>query len=169
MGSLITEGGKGELIPTPNGNDSVSKLEGIETDMIALIKECELLKLKLIRRDETSKKDTNNLLLKFSEILDIFDRTFQYIESKKKEDVTSTETWIKLFESMRKHSWKIVKEVGINVIEAVGKKAEPGLHTIVETKKLEAVEDDTIIEEITKGYFWLDEVLRKAEVITVKN
>ena len=53
-------------------------------------------------------------------------------------------------------------------IEAPSGKAIPGLHTIIETRPMEGLEDDTIIEETEKGYLWHGEVLRKSSVIVCK-
>jgi molecular chaperone GrpE (heat shock protein) len=45
----------------------------------------------------------------------------------------------------------------------------PGYHYIVDVVERKDLEDETIVEELKKGYLWKNEVLRKAEVISVKN
>lgn len=154
-----------------NDDTSGRKLETIGSDMIALIEECISLKSELRKTKEDARKEKKELLLKFPEILDDFDRRFNNIESKVKDKDMDKQTaiWIGYFRSIRKLVERILKELGGTVIETAGRKALPGLHTVAETRIVEGVEDDTIIEEKERGYLWDGEVLRKSKVVVVKN
>lgn len=57
----------------------------------------------------------------------------------------------------------------IKYIECVGKKFDHNLHHAVTTIDKKDCEDDTIIEEIKKGYMLNEKLLRPSQVIVVKN
>lgn len=154
-----------------NDDNIGCKLETIGSDIIALIEECMSLKSELRKTKEDTRKEKKKLLLKFPEILDAFDRAFNNIESKVKDKDMDKQMaiWIGYFKSIRKLVERVLKELGGTVIETAGRKALPGLHTAFETRKVEGIEEDTIIEEKERGYLWDGEVLRKSKVVTVKN
>ena len=94
---------------------------------------------------------------------------FFNIESKKIDQDKQTKIWIGNFKSVRRLFERVLKDSGVTIIESLNAKAIPGFHHIIETKQVEGLEDDVIIEEKQKGYLRFGEVLRKSEVITVKN
>ena len=172
MEGVTTINNKPKSLAVWNDDTSRRKLETIGSDIIALIEECMSLKSKLRKTKEDARKEKKELLLKFPEILDAFDRAFNNIESKVKDKDMDKQTaiWIGYFRSIRKlEVERILSELGSTVIETAGRKALPGLHTVAETRKVEGVEDDTIIEEKERGYLWDGEVLRKSKVVVVKN
>jgi len=57
----------------------------------------------------------------------------------------------------------------IKYIECVGKKFDHNLHHAVTTIDKDGCEDDTIVEEIKKGYMFNEKLLRPSQVIVVKN
>ena len=57
----------------------------------------------------------------------------------------------------------------IKYIECIGKKFDHNLHHAVTTIDKDDCEDDTIIEEIKKGYMFNEKLLRPSQVIVVKN
>lgn len=58
----------------------------------------------------------------------------------------------------------ILKNFGVEPIEAVGKPFDPNFHNAVMTGEAEGVEADTVIEEFQKGYMLRDRCLRPAMV-----
>ncbi len=59
----------------------------------------------------------------------------------------------------------LLKKEGLRPVEAKGKKFDPHLHEIVGQRRDEAVEEHTVLEEVQKGYFLGDNLLRTAKVI----
>lgn len=141
----------------------------IESDIIALIKECNLLKGNIRKKNQDSKKEMSRMLLSLLEAIDAFERVFANIEAKNTEIDKQTRIWIGNFKSVRRLFEKVLKESGVTAIEALNGKAIPGFHHIIETKQVGGLEDDMIIEEKQKGYLRFGEVLRKSQVIAVKN
>lgn len=144
-------------------------MKQIETDIQMLIKESDRLNACLKKEREQAKADIRRMLINFIEVLDAFDRVFKNIQEKELEIDKQTRIWMGNFGSIRNLVERKLRESGISVIEAPEGKAIPGLHTIVETKIVEGLSDDTILEEIEKGYISIDSVIRKSSVITVKN
>ena len=141
----------------------------IEADIVALIKECNLLKGTIRKRDQESKKEMCGMLLSLLEVSDAFDHVFANIEAKNTGIDEQTKIWIGNFKSVRRLLEKVLKESGVTAIEALNGRAIPGFHHVIETRQVKGLEDDMIIEEKQKGYLRFGEVLRKSEVITVKN
>jgi molecular chaperone GrpE (heat shock protein) len=142
----------------------------IASDFIALMRERKALQAQLVKKDDESKKEIKKLLLRLVAVLDAFDRVFINIESKP--DVVmdkQIKIWLGNFKAIKRVVESDLREMGVMPIEAPLGMAVPGLHTIIETRSLENVKDDTILQEMEKGYLWRGEVLRKSTVITAKN
>ena len=150
-------------------DDKNHRLSVVEGDFINLLKECDGLKSQLEKNELRNKKETKNILINYLLVLDAFDRIFKNIEDKGKNIDRQTKIWIGNFKAIRKKFESILKDTGVSLIDAPEGKAIPGWHTIVETKKVDGLSNDTIIEVIEKGYLWKNEVLKKALVLTVKN
>ncbi len=57
----------------------------------------------------------------------------------------------------------------IKCIDCVGKKFDHNIHHAITTINKDSCEDDTIIEELKKGYMICDKLLRPSHVIVAKN
>lgn len=94
--------------------------------------------------------------------LDNFEDIYQYVkkteESHWKEQITSM--WGKIGDQL------FVK--GFIRIEDIGKIANPELHEVITTTKVEGVENNTILDTIRAGYFYNGKVIRQAQVIIQK-
>ena len=145
------------------------EFSNIEADMFRLIKEAHISRSNLRGKEEQIKKNIKSLFLNLLEIIDSFERIFENIEPHLSEVDKRTKIWVGNFKSIKRLLEKVLKEEGVTIIEAPDKKAIPGFHRIIETKQVEGLEDDVILEERLKGYLRLGEVLRKSEVVTVKN
>lgn len=150
-------------------DDKHHRLSVVEGDFINLLKECDSLKSRLEEKELRGKKEMKTLLISFLDILDAYDRVFKNIADKGKDIDRQTKIWIGNFKAIRKKIESILKDAGVSLIDAPEGKAIPGWHTIVETKAVDGLSNDTIIEVIEKGYLWKNQVLRKASVLTVKN
>ena len=56
-------------------------------------------------------------------------------------------------------------DIGVSVIETVGRRVDPSVLRIVEVVAGDAA-PETILREVRAGYYWKDKVLRMAEVVT---
>jgi molecular chaperone GrpE len=144
-------------------------LKKIEDDVIRLIREIAFLKGEVELKEKDHHEQLKKLLLSILDVLDDFDRKFINIGSKLQEADEQTKIWISYFRSTRKLLGIVIREWGVAEIDTIGLKAIPGYHFTVDVVQKKGMEEEIIIEELKKGYFWKTEVLRKAEVITVKN
>jgi molecular chaperone GrpE (heat shock protein) len=143
--------------------------KAIRADIEGLIIEVAGLKAGLLEQKEESRRKARDLLLGMLEVLDAFDRLFANIAPREEQADKQTRIWLGNFRTVRRLLEKKLAAEGVHPIEAPEGKAIPGLHTITETDVNLDLDDDTILEVIQKGYLWQGEVLRKAQVRTVKN
>jgi molecular chaperone GrpE len=73
------------------------------------------------------------------------------------------------FELIHKQLQDTLTRFGLKPLEAKGKKFDPNLHQAVSTKATNEVEENTIVEEMRKGYTLNGRLLRPAMVtVSVK-
>ena len=140
-----------------------------EADIIALLRQASALQTQVKDCEEKATKEKKTMLLHLVGVLDAFDRVFNNIGPKEKDADRQTKIWLGNFRSIRRLVDSTLKEAGVLKIESPTGKAIPGLHTVVETVENPELENDTIVEELEKGYMWGEQVLRKASVKIVKN
>lgn len=75
-----------------------------------------------------------------------------------------TKTLIEGIEMVYRQIQDALKNEGIEVIDAVGKKFDPNLHHAVMQVEVEEEESNVVIEELQKGYILKDRVIRPAMV-----
>ena len=124
------------------------------------------------KRMERETKDfysyaNQEIILKMLNILDDLERAVEAAEEKK-EDFS---VFLKGVEMILAHLYDLLKDNGVRVIEAQGKKFDPHLHEALMQVESIAYPDETVIEELQKGYFLKDRVIRttKAKVSTQKS
>jgi molecular chaperone GrpE len=156
--------------PSPAGDASAeSEWATLQQDVVSLIRRVSALKADLAEVRRQARKDQERLLLALVELLDDFERVFANIEPREATADRQARIWVGNFRSVRRRLELQLKSHGVARIEAPGGRAMPGFHTVVDTRENLDADDGTIIEESKKGYLWLGEVLRKAEVVVVKN
>ncbi len=72
---------------------------------------------------------------------------------------------VKGIEMMYEKLKNLLQKHGLKAMEAKGKKFDPHLHEIVGQQASDEYEEHVVIEEVQKGYFLEDKVLRTAKVI----
>ncbi|HWQ03029.1 MAG TPA: nucleotide exchange factor GrpE [Candidatus Nitrosotenuis sp.] len=143
--------------------------QAIRTDIENFICEVNALKGALADKEEESRRKTKELLLNMLEVLDAFDRLFANIAPREAQADQQTRIWLGNFRSVRRLLEKKLSSEGVAPIVAPEGKAIPGFHTVAETEENLDLDNDTILQELQKGYLWNGEVLRKAQVRVVKN
>ena len=100
------------------------------------------------------------LLGKFLPVIDNLRRSLTYEESKGlREGIEQT---LKGFESL-------LAGEHVTPLEVVGKKFDPRTAEAIVTRERDDVDDDTVIEEVQRGYSMDDDVLRPALVVVAKH
>jgi len=141
--------------------EDLGTIDFIFDDMSKLMIEADALKTIITEIEGTYKKEKKNLLLQFIEFLDAFERVFKNIESKDRDIDKQTKIWLGNFKAIKKVIEKALKQYGVVAIQTPDGKAIPGFHTIIETRPVENMVNDTILDELVKGYLWDSEILRK--------
>ena len=110
-------------------------------------------------------KLANEELIK--KILHVFDNLERAKEaSLKTQDLNAL---IEGIEGIIKQFATILEGEGVTPIKAIGEKFDPNLHHAVSRVETEDYPDDTIIDEMQRGYFYKSKVLRPSLVKVAKN
>jgi len=141
----------------------------IEDDVRKLIRELSEARFALAEQEKRVTEDTRRFLLSILDTLDAFQRVFDSIETKKEEMTRQTRIWVGNFRAVYRLLRAMLAERSVTEIENLDHGFDPHWHKIVETVADPSRPDGTIMEEVHKGYVWQNQILRKAEVIVVRN
>lgn len=97
-------------------------------------------------------------------VMDNFERALQAAEE--------SQSFDKLMEGVQmtyRQMQALLREAGVHPIEAVGKPFDPNVHEAVQRVQSEEHPDETVLEELERGYMMQSRVLRPSRVKVVKN
>jgi molecular chaperone GrpE len=115
-------------------------------------------KTALRNADDRVRREKSKILNEMFEVMDNLDRALKVDESADRESVQ---------QGLRLVQWQfseLLKKEGISPIEPVGKAFDPRVHEAVEHVAGTEQPEDTVVEEVRKGYVMGDETLRPARV-----
>ena len=92
-------------------------------------------------------------------VVDNFERALEHIPEEEKEN-----SFTKGVEGIYKQIQKMFSDCDIQAIEAVGQKFDPALHNAVMTEEEGDAEEDTITQDLQKGYTYRGNVVRHSMV-----
>jgi molecular chaperone GrpE len=72
-------------------------------------------------------------------------------------------------ENVLKGFLQVITKFGATPIQALGEKFDPAFHNAVMQQEDDAVEDQTVIQELQKGYLLKNRLLRPAMVVVARN
>ena len=110
-------------------------------------------------REALLKYGKQECMKKIIEVVDNFDRAVQSVEK-----IDNVEKMKETFFVLNKQLIDSLTKLGLEQIECVGQKFDPNLHEAVMQTPTEEYEEDTIINELQKGYKLGDKVLRASMV-----
>ncbi len=143
--------------------EKLSRLENtarvINQRYVDLQRETEYLKERY-RKDleEARKYGHEKLALDLLEVVDNFDRAFQY-------EGNDLEGFKKGFELIYKELLRILEKHGIREIELLGKEFDPYLAEAVDREYTQDIPQNVVLRVERKGYWLHDKVLRPAKVV----
>jgi molecular chaperone GrpE (heat shock protein) len=146
--------------------------KAINDDVTSLVRDKAILVQQLQESERKSKEEMRKFLLELIEVLDAFDRVFANIAEREQEQPVGEQArgWIGNFRGVRRQLERKLKAYGVVAIaDPPDRLARLGFHVVVETREASGLPNDTILEEVQKGYLYHSEVLRKSHVIAVKN
>ena len=106
------------------------------------------------------KYSAESFIVKLLPVVDDFERSIEHMESAK--DIDSIKKGILLIYDKL---MKILSEQGVKKIDAVGNPFNVEFHEALMQRKSEDVKPHTVLDEIEKGYFYKDKVIRHSKVI----
>jgi len=112
-------------------------------------------------REQTAKRDTRALLLALLDLADNFERALAHLSDSPESVATGLRT-------IPRQLANIPKAQGVTPLDSVGKPFDPGVHEAVGTVQSDEHEAGTVLDELSRGYLWGDEVLRPARVRVVQ-
>jgi molecular chaperone GrpE len=117
------------------------------------------------KRQEKEKQDfvkfaNEGIILELLNILDDLERTVELAQTKH-EDLPA---FLKGVEIILAHLYEMLKEYGVKPIEAQGKLFDPHYHEALMQAENKELPENTIIEELQKGYLLNDRVIRTSKV-----
>jgi molecular chaperone GrpE len=111
-------------------------------------------------KQEFIKFANEGIIQELLNILDDLERTVELAESKH-QDLSA---FLKGVEMILAHLYQMLKEYGVKPIEAKGKIFDPKYHEALMQVEDGAFPEHTIVEELQKGYFLNERVIRTAKV-----
>ncbi len=117
-------------------------------------------------RENFLKYGNEKILSALIEVVDNFDRTIDALVGDEDEKITNIRTGI---EMVRTQFLDVLKNNGLERVEALGKEFDPNLHEAMGQQSSEGKKDQEIIQEYQKGYVLNGRLLRAAKVIIIKN
>ena len=118
-----------------------------------------------VDRTNILKQANQRLLLKLLDLADSFDKAERSMSSG--ESVT-LDSVIEGDKAVRKQFDTILRNEGVEKIEAIGEKFDPNFHEVVFVKSDSDSEEDTILEEVQVGYLLNSRLIRPTKVVLAK-
>jgi molecular chaperone GrpE len=150
--------------PLKQENENLKKeLETSKEDYLRLGAEFQNLRKRFNREKEEIVLYANEKLFEsILPILDDFERSLSTSEN------NSLENFRDGIELIHKNFVAALEREGVKPIKAVGEEFDHNLHDALMITDKEGAASGTIIEEVSKGYFYKDKVLRHSKVIVAK-
>jgi molecular chaperone GrpE len=108
--------------------------------------------------DDVRKTASAGLIGELLPVLDNFERALTTVRSQLPENVATG------IEMIYRQLWQVLTQSGAQALEAVGKPFDPAFHEAFEQVETDDAPEETVIEEVRKGYLLHGKVLRPALV-----
>ncbi|GEM_PF-1317398 len=102
-------------------------------------------------------------------ILDGFGSIFKHANAQNLEGDEILANWLKTLETLYRRLLSALEREGLVAIDSVGKPLNLSLQEVIDVREVSGAPNNTVIEEIVKGYTYGNRVLRDAKVIVAKN
>lgn len=129
------------------------------------VADAENFKKRLEKERNDLKEFANESLIK--DLLPVVDNLELAIEHGREQE--SDSALLKGVENVLKGFLQVITKFGVTPIKALGEKFDPAFHNAVMQKEDESVPDQTVIQELQKGYLLKSRLLRPAMVVVARN
>jgi molecular chaperone GrpE len=171
---LLPDDGEGEVAAEQTVPDEQQEIQTLKQERDSLYDrllrkqaEFENYKKRMDReKTELAQFASSDLMRELLNALDSFELALRNAASEEK----GSEDMLRGFELIHKQLQDTTARFGLKPVEAKGKKFDPNFHQAVSTQATNEVEENTVIEELRKGYVLNGRLLRPAMVsVAVKN
>ena len=158
-------------MPTPawrpeHGTDRAGAIARETAHLMRRLAEAEFA---LNAHEEQRHKAKAKDLLALLEIMDAFERVFRSVQAKEDQVTPQMRKWIGNFRTISRMLQDMLTEQGVVRLENLADGFDPHWHRAVESRVDPGQPAGSICEEVRPGYVWRGAVLRKAEVVVVRN
>jgi molecular chaperone GrpE len=150
-------------------DDETPSLERVEREVAALLRASAESRRETTDAERTRAEDVRKLLLQVLDVEDGFERVFRSVQQKQDAVMPQMKIWIGNFRAVSKVVERMLRDSGVTAIQNLDQGFDPAWHQATETVVDPSREDGAIVEVIRKGYLWHGAILRKAEVVIVRN
>lgn len=117
-------------------------------------------------KENIVKYGSEKILSGLIEVVDNLDRTLDALKDETDDKVKNIVTGVDM---VRTQFLDVLKENGLEVINAVGEEFDPNFHEALAQQPAEGKKDQEVLSEYQKGYILNGRLLRAAKVIVAKN
>jgi molecular chaperone GrpE len=115
-------------------------------------------------RLDASALTKSSVLVEFLPIMDACERALESFKENHY-DQAAVQTYREGVELLYKQLGNTLNRLGVTAIEAKGDKFNPNFHEALTHLETQEFEDNTVIEELRRGYLFRDRLLRPAQVV----
>lgn len=134
----------------------------LKNEMLRLRADTENIRRRLNKEKQDSIQYSNERLIK--EVLPIFDNLERALAAAE----TNPDSLKQGVEMISKQFLALLEKEKVKPIPALGEKFDPNIHEVLSQVESDEHEENTVIEEYSRGYFLNDRVLIPARVVTSK-
>ncbi len=116
------------------------------------------------KMDEVREFANIDLIASVLDVVDNFERALEAYEKTDSEAEKSITSFMDGMQAIHKQLLDTLKEEGVEPIPAMHEEFDPFMHEAIETVPTDRFAEDTVIEEVQKGYLMKDKVIRPAKV-----
>ena len=147
----------------------LQSLKKIEHDIINNKKSIVDLRNELEKKELEKKDQFYDLITGIIELADLYETLLEGLIEKGLDKSEDGKKSIRRFQSLYKEIQRLLKKKGVTMIEFPDNRIIVGYTKVLDTEPDTSRNNDEIISIIKNGYIYGKELIREAEVITVKN
>lgn len=102
-------------------------------------------------------------------ILDGFDELIRHANLRIDEGDEHLANWLKTLDALHRRLLSALEKEGLVAIESLGMPLDLSIHEVVKTRPEPSVPNNTVVEEMVRGYRYGQRVLRDAKVVVARN
>jgi molecular chaperone GrpE len=112
-------------------------------------------------RESVVKREKRELLLALLDLADDFERALAHVDD-------SPDAIVSGLRTIQRRLANVLATQGVKSFDSIGQSFDPAVHEAVGMAPSEQQEAGTVLDEVSRGYHWGDEVLRPARVRVVQ-